>query len=286
MGMMAAATLSPARFPLSPDAVIERYSAARHDQGTRLYGSSMEVYITAKLPKLDKQGRLHALRHISKVGFVSYEALEFEGDKTIKSNVIARYLAAEAQAGNCNEASFDIIPANYKFKYKGLSEEYGRQVYSFGLTPRKKRAGLFKGELSLDSRTYLPLRASGRFVKNPSILVRRIEFVREYEIHDGIAITRRIQSTVQTRLFGKAELTVEFSHLSPPESSASPATCSRLRDASVSGQVEVRLTQKRSARVPRRHTGEELSLIRRSWQTEMSQVVEVGRCVSGAVKPV
>ena len=228
MVMIAAATLSPARFPLSPDAVIERYSAACHDQRTRLYGSSMEVYITAKLPKLDKEGRLRALRHISKVGLVTYDALEFEGDKTVNRGVIARYLAAETGAGN--EASLDISPANYDFKYKGLSEEYGRQVYVFGLTPRKKRTGLFKGELSLDSRTYLPLRTSGRFVKTPSVLVRRIEFVREYEIHDGIAITRRIQSTVQTRLFGKAELTVEFSHLSPPESSASNATCSRRQE--------------------------------------------------------
>jgi hypothetical protein len=219
--------------------VIERYSAACRDQGTRLYGSSMEVYITARLPKLDKQGRLHAVRHISEVGFVTYEALEFEGDKTIKSSVIARYLAAEAQTRAGTEASFDITPANYNFKYRGLSEEYGRQVYVFGLTPRKKRAGLFKGELSLDSRTYLPLRASGRFVKNPSILVRRVEFVREYEIHNGMAITRRIQSTVQTRLFGKAELTVEFSHLSAPERSASNSTCSRLRDASVHGNDEI-----------------------------------------------
>ena len=129
-------------------------------------------------------------------------------------SVIARYLAAEAQTGAGNEDSFDITPANYNFKYKGLSEEYGRQVYVFGLTPRKKRTGLFKGELSVDSTTYLPLRTSGRFVKTPSVLVRRIEFVREYEVHDGIAITRRIQSTVQTRLFGKAELTVEFSNLS------------------------------------------------------------------------
>ena len=79
MGMIAATTPSPARFPLSPDAVIERYSAARRDQATRLYGSSAEVYITAKLPKLDKQGRLHALRHISDIGSVTYEALEFEG---------------------------------------------------------------------------------------------------------------------------------------------------------------------------------------------------------------
>ena len=234
MVMIAVATLSPARFPLSPDAVIERYSAACHDQRTRLYGSSMEVYITAKLPKLDKEGRLRALRRISKVGLVTYDALEFEGDKTVNRGVIARYLAAETQTGAGGVVSLDMTPANYTFKYKGLSEEYGRQVYVFGLTPRKKRIGLFKGELSVDSRTYLPLRASGRFAKNPSILVRRIEFVREYEIHDGIAITRRIQSTVQTRLFGKAELTVEFSHLSPPENFASPATCSRLRGVSSS----------------------------------------------------
>ena len=28
----------------------------------------------------------------------------------------------------------------------------------------------------------------GSFVKNPSVFLKKVEFVREYEIHDGVAI--------------------------------------------------------------------------------------------------
>ena len=150
---------------------------------------------------------------------MTYESLRFEGDNTIKNGVIARYVAGETQ-GQWNDGAFAITPANYKFKYKGLSSADGRQIHVFQLTPRKKRVGLFKGELWLDAETCLPLRESGRLVKNPSIFLRRIEFVREYEIRDGLAIPRQVESTVETRLVGKAELTVRFHNISLVENPA------------------------------------------------------------------
>src|SRR5258708_28107090 len=119
---MWAAGPPPESSPPRKSAVTKRYPGPGRDKSPRLYGSSMEVYITAKPPKLDKQGRLHALRHISKVGFVTYEVLEFEGDKTIKSSVIARYLAAEAQSRADTDTSFDITPAYYNFKYTAFTE--------------------------------------------------------------------------------------------------------------------------------------------------------------------
>jgi len=180
----------------------------------------MEVEIEARLPKLKKQGRLHALRHISRFGRITYDAIRFDGDSTVKNNVIARYLTAEMQATTTDSASLAITPANYKFKYKGLVSRDGHDVHIFALTPRKKRVGLFKGELWLDATTCLPVRESGRLVKNPSIFLRRIEFVREYDIRNGMAIPRQIESVVDTRIVGKAEMTVHFSNFSLQQSSA------------------------------------------------------------------
>jgi hypothetical protein len=79
---------------------------------------------------------------------------------------------------------------------------------------------LFKGDLWLDAETCLPVRESGRLIKLPSIFLRRIEFVREYEIREGLAVPRSIESMVDTRLVGKAELTVRFQNFSLSESSA------------------------------------------------------------------
>lgn len=199
---------------IPPEAAVQAYSALYREQGARLRGASMEVDIDARLPKLKKQGRLHALRRISWLGRITYEALRFEGDGAVKKNVIARYLAAEVQTQADEGSQLAVIPANYKFKYKGLRTDGGREVRVFQVTPRKKRVGLFKGELWLDAQTCLPVRESGRLVKNPSIFLRRIEFVREYDIQDGVSIPRRIESVVDTKLVGKAELTIDFRNIS------------------------------------------------------------------------
>ena len=200
-----------------PSAIIDEYVAASIAQQSKLEGASMEVEIEAEVPKLHKSGRLHALRRISALGRITYDALRFEGDRSIKSDVIARYLTAEAEALKFGPSDLGITPANYKFKYKGLVDKEGRKVYAFHVSPRKKRVGLFDGELWLDPQTHLAVRESGRMVKSPSVFVKRIEFVREYEIQDGIAIPRRIESSVETRLIGKARLSVAFTSFSLPE---------------------------------------------------------------------
>ena len=83
---------------------------------------------------------------------------------------------------------------------------------SFQLSPRKKRVGLFKGDLWLDPKTAMPVRESGRFVKTPSIFLKRMEFVRTYELQNGVSIPQRVESMVDTRLFGRVRMNVNFTH--------------------------------------------------------------------------
>jgi len=194
----------------APEAVVDTYTAISRQQGERLRGASMDVEIEANLPNLQKQGRLRALRRISRLGRITYEALRFEGDKSVKGNIIARYLAAETEAQSADQSLLAITPANYKFKFKGHSGEGENQIYIFQLTPRKKRVGLFKGELWIDAASCLPVRESGRLVKTPSIFLKRVEFVREYYIRGGVAVPLQIASRLETSLVGRAEVTVHY----------------------------------------------------------------------------
>lgn len=198
---------------LAPESIVENFLAAMKSQEHSMTGASMDVDIQASLPKLKKQGRLHALRHISALGRITYEALRFEGDGTVKNQVITRYLTAEAQAQTSDESrGLAVTPENYKFKYKGTTELDGRQSHVFQVTPKSKRVGLFKGEVWVDAATYLRVQESGYFVKNPSLFLRRVAFVRKYEIRNGLSVPKQIQSVVDTRLAGKAELNIEFSN--------------------------------------------------------------------------
>ena len=107
-----------------------------------------------------------------------------------------------------------VTPENYKFKSKGMTQLDGRDVYVYQVTPKKKREHLFKGEIWIDARTYLKVQESGYLVKNPSIWLKKVAFIRKYEIRDGISVPRQTQSVADTRLVGKAEMTIDFTNVS------------------------------------------------------------------------
>jgi hypothetical protein len=191
--------------------ILDRYLANTQNQQEGLRGVQMDMQIDASLPKLKKTGKLEALRSISKLGQITYNGLKFIGDNTIKNDVIVRYLTAEKQSQSLPRMA--LTPKNYKFKYKGQAERNGRLVYIFQVSPRKKRVGLFKGELWVDASTYLPVRESGRFVKNPSVFLKKIDFVRDYQIKDGVAFPSHIESRVDTRFWGPAEMSISFTNV-------------------------------------------------------------------------
>lgn len=199
---------------LAPNVIVEHYTTATRGQEQALKGASMEVDIAASLPKLKKQGKLHALRRISQIGRITYEALRFEGDGTIKSQVISRYLSAEMEVQQATAPSIAVTPENYKFKYKGRAQADGRDVHVFEVTPRKKLVGMFKGEVWIDAETYLRVQESGTLVKRPSVFLKKVAFVRKYVIQNGVSVPLQIKSIADVRLFGKAELTIDFSHFS------------------------------------------------------------------------
>ena len=189
--------------------LVSRYVQATQAQQSALRGGTEEVDIDATVPKFKKQGKLHALKNISKLGKVTYRALGFSGDSIVKTEVIANYLKAEVEAAQ-GQSKLSITSENYKFKYKGTWDWNGRQIYVLHLTPREKKVGLFKGELWLDSETYMPVREQGSFVKSPSFMLKKMQFVRDYELQNGVSIPQRTESRVETRFFGQVELNINY----------------------------------------------------------------------------
>lgn len=208
----------------SPEAIVENYATAAYSRTQSLEGFSMDVDIQASLPKLKKKGHLRALRRISTLGKITYERLIFEGDGTVKNQVIARYLSAEVEAQKSSSPALAITPANYKFKYKGVTEIDGRPAHVFAVSPKKKQVGLFKGEIWIDTATNLRVQEAGYWVKNPSIFLKKVAFMRKYEIRDGISVPRQVASVVDTRVWGPAELEIDFSNFSSDAQQSVPVS--------------------------------------------------------------
>lgn len=194
----------------APAEIVSKYLAASQADESGLRGGSMEVEIYAALPQLKEQGSLHASRRISQLGRITYRVLGFEGDKTVKNQVIARYLEAEQQTRD--KQNLAVTPVNYKFKFKGERAVAGdHHIYVFEVAPRKKRVGLFKGEMWLDAASFLPVYEKGRLVKSPSIFFKRVQFERAYQIQNGLAVPEHMSSSIDTRLVGRVELNVRYS---------------------------------------------------------------------------
>jgi hypothetical protein len=200
----------PKASPIPEEQMVSRYLEATETQQSALRGGTEEVDIDAAVPKYKKQGKLHALRRISTLGRITYKALGFSGDNVVKTEVIANYLKAEVDAASKDASEAALSPDNYKFKYKGAETWNGRQVYILRVNPRHKKVGLFKGELWLDSETYMPVRETGTFVKSPSLMLKKVQFVREYDLQNGVSVPQRTESHVETRFFGKVVLNINY----------------------------------------------------------------------------
>jgi hypothetical protein len=189
--------------------MVSLYLQATQAQQSALRGATEEIDIDAAVPKFKKQGKLHALRSISKLGKITYKALGFSGDNVVKTEVIANYLKAEVEAAQ-GPADVALTPQNYKFKFKGTQTLNDRPVYVLHVNPRGKKVGLFKGELWLDAETYMPVRETGFFVKSPSFMLKKVQFVRDYGLQNGVSLPQRTESRVETRFFGKVELNINY----------------------------------------------------------------------------
>ncbi len=192
---------------------------ARYNAGlSQIRPWSLEtVEIEASIPGREGQGRLRAIRRLLPLGKLEYRVLETAGDPIVRRQVIYRYLSADSQAVAIPAGSVAVTPANYKFRFAGAVEIEGATAYAFLIRPRQKREGLMKGELWIDSETGAVVRQTGYFVKSPSIFVKRITVTRETVLLGGIAVERITHLSIDTRLVGRAELTVHERPFTDPD---------------------------------------------------------------------
>jgi hypothetical protein len=203
--------LSLAQLPIPASARslgFARYVASLNRTARPAEWQTVAIEIEASLPGLAKQGRLQAIRRSGTSGCVEYQVLHLDGDSIVKQQVIARYLTAEKEAEAMPKASLAVSPANYKFRYVGSIASAGTLVYIYRVNPRKKRAGLMEGQLWIDAATGLAVHQDGRLVKKPSIFVRGVELVRDTRLRDGAPYQQTTRVTIDTRLVGRADLTI------------------------------------------------------------------------------
>lgn len=210
--------------PLAPSEALDRYLAASLDQLSGCSDLAFAVQIDASLPRMRKQGSMSGIKLISHTGQIVYRGLRFTGDHLVKTEVIARFLAHDAEPSE-RTVGTGVTREHYSFVFDKTSDYGGLAAYVFRLRPRRKRVGLFKGELWLNATTADPLRMWGDLIKSPSIFVRSFRFVQDYQNLNQCFQPVRLLLTVQTRIAGEADMALWLRPLDGPPATAAAATC-------------------------------------------------------------
>ena len=203
---------TPSPLPaMSPDLALQTYTSNARRQLTGLGTSVDMTVVEATLPTTGQKGRFELRRSFLAPKSLAYGAIKFVGDSFIKTNIIVKLLQSEVDHVEKGDgAATAITPDNYKFSYKGPQAVDGQVAYEYHVKPRQKRPGLFKGKIYLEPTTGHILRAQGTLVKSPSVFVKKVEFVQDYEDVSGFSLPAHMHSVSDTRLFGKA--IVDISH--------------------------------------------------------------------------
>jgi hypothetical protein len=191
----------------TPSQALDHYLESSPDQHAECAGRAFSVQIDASLPKLQKHGSMSGLKLVSETGQIVYRGLRFTGDKIIKTDVIARFLTRDAALEE--QAPGDgVNRSNYTFEFDKVADYNGLSAFVFHLKPKRKKPGMFNGELWLDANTADPLRLWGDFVKSPSIFISSFRFVRDYQGTSQCFQPARLLVTADTRVAGPMEMAV------------------------------------------------------------------------------
>jgi len=205
-----------------------RYIAWLHAPDPFTESGPVALAITASLPGLNKQGSLLAIREVGESERSEYGILGLEGDAIVLKRVIAPYLVAERHAEDLPLSSVLITPRNYRFRYVGVADTGDSAAYIFRITPKKRRVGLIRGQLWIDSVTGAPVLVTGQLLKTATDSTSGINVVREITFVDGRPFVRTTHVSIETRPVGRADLTIIESPLrSDPESSGSSLAAPR-----------------------------------------------------------
>ena len=142
-----------------PALALGKYVASIQEPDPFVDSGPIALEIEASLPGLAEHGTMLAIRQPASASeHGKYKVIRFDGDATVKQQVIVRYLDAEEQAQALPHATVAVTPANYKFRYMGSMDTGGTAAYGFQISPKKKRVGLIQGQIWIDAATGIAVR--------------------------------------------------------------------------------------------------------------------------------
>jgi len=102
-----------------------------------------------------------------------------------------------------------ITPENYEFILRGQESLGGIDCYVLELKPRRNDKMLLKGRIWITTSNFDLVRVEGATAKSPSIWIKRVYLVRQFQDIDGLWLPKQEDWTVDVRLYGQLKVKIK-----------------------------------------------------------------------------
>jgi hypothetical protein len=133
------------------------------------------------------------------------------GSEFVRLHVFQRLMKGEETRIRFNKDPDSLItPENYTFEINGVDKIGGSECSVVRAIPKRKETDLFEGKIWIDKQDFAIVKITGRLAKNPSVWIKRVDFVRDYKKIDGFWLLSREEAVSTVRVFGKETLTIDY----------------------------------------------------------------------------
>jgi hypothetical protein len=144
-------------------------------------------------------------------GIKQYKIVSEEGDGGVRSHVFHKLLETEVEASRSSEQERTwITPANYTFQLTGAERINGRDAYVLTLTPKTDAKYLTCGRIWIDMQDHALIQIEGSPARNVSFWTKSVSFVQTFEKTGDFWFVAANRSITDARVFGLANLTIEY----------------------------------------------------------------------------
>jgi len=138
--------------------------------------------------------------------------LSEQGDGGVRKHVFHRLLEAEVEASRPEQqAQTRITTENYSFRLAGTETLAGRDAFVIDIEPKSQNKYLTRGRIWVDACDYAVVRVEGAPAHKVSFWTKNVSFVQTFEKNGNWWLPASNHSLTDARLFGLADLTIEYS---------------------------------------------------------------------------
>jgi hypothetical protein len=186
----------------SPENIIAHMMQARSENRARLRPYS----VTRDYTLFGKEKQMARSEVIARVTFeppgIKQFVIQQASGMGLGERIVRQMLEHETEIGR-NNASTDLSPANYDFRYLREEELGGRRCYVLEMVPRRNDKSLLRGQIWVDAITYLLHRTEGEPARSPSWWLKNARLALVYSDVGGMWLQTSSESSADVRFLGR-----------------------------------------------------------------------------------